>query len=117
MTMVQAHVRCLTLAAVLAACRHRACRWAAFVPASGIDGESLPWGRAVPPFTMRGGRLSRRRIISCHSSCYAVPTRLMPVLGLTDRTVALGLSLIHIGAGHGMHNPSRGHVNETYALQ
>jgi len=43
-TTVQPHVRCLTLATVLEASRQRVCRCAPFDPASGIDGESLPWG-------------------------------------------------------------------------
>src|SRR2546430_1868597 len=43
-TTVQPHVRCLTVATVLGASRQRVCRCAPFDPASGIDGESLPWG-------------------------------------------------------------------------
>ena len=43
-TTVLPHVRCLTLATVLGAYRQWVCRWAPFDPASGIDGESLPWG-------------------------------------------------------------------------
>jgi hypothetical protein len=44
MTTVQAHVRWLTMLAVLGVCRQRTCRWSPFDPAAGIEDESLPWG-------------------------------------------------------------------------
>ena len=44
----------------------RVCRCSPFDPASRIEGQSLPGGRAVPPFTMRGGRCTRRHACSCH---------------------------------------------------
>src|SRR5438105_2011367 len=45
-----------------------------------------PGGRAVPPFTTRGGRRTHRQGVSCHSQSYAATTWPAPVLWLTGRT-------------------------------
>ena len=64
-------------------------------PLAGVDDQSRPWGRAVPPFTMRGGYRTHRRVVSCHSSRYAAPHPACKlVLELTSRTQKGSLLLL-----------------------
>ena len=37
----------------------------AFLPASGIEDQSLPWGRRISSSTKRAGNCTQRRINSC----------------------------------------------------
>ena len=53
-----------------------------FVPASRIDGQSLPWGRCISLFTSAAGDCTQHRASSCQGSLLAShPWACLPISG------------------------------------